>query len=124
MTGGAGFVGANLVRLLISGGREVRVLDDFRTGRSEYLADLDVEVIRGEIGDTALVTELAREVDDIVHLAAAGSVVDSVADPVANFEAWYGPPKGKAMRPPIEERKMMRPSARRTSGSIACVTAT
>ncbi|MDT4926322.1 MAG: UDP-glucose 4-epimerase [Pseudonocardiales bacterium] len=87
VTGGAGFVGANLVRLLTTGGRAVRVLDDFRTGREEYLADLDVEVVRGEIGDTALVTELARDVDEIVHLAAAGSVVDSVTDPVANFEA-------------------------------------
>ena len=87
VTGGAGFVGANLVRLLLAGGREVRVLDDFRTGRQEYLADLDVEVVRGEIADTALVAELARDVDAIVHLAAAGSVVDSVADPAANFEA-------------------------------------
>jgi UDP-glucose 4-epimerase len=87
VTGGAGFVGANLVRLLLAGGREVRVLDDFRTGRAEYLADLDVEVVRGEIGDTALVTKLAGDVDAIIHLAAAGSVVDSVADPVANFDA-------------------------------------
>jgi UDP-glucose 4-epimerase len=87
VTGGAGFVGANLVRLLLAGGREVRILDDFRTGREEYVADLGVEVVRGEIGDTALVTELAGDVDAIVHLAAAGSVVDSVADPVANFDA-------------------------------------
>jgi UDP-glucose 4-epimerase len=87
VTGGAGFVGANLVRLLLSGGYEVRILDDFRTGREEYVADLDVEVVRGAIGDTGLVTELARDVAAIVHLAAAGSVVDSVADPTANFEA-------------------------------------
>lgn len=87
VTGGAGFVGANLVRLLLAGGREVRVLDDLRTGREEYLADLDVELVRGEIADTALVEKLAREADAVVHLAAAGSVVDSVADPVANFEA-------------------------------------
>jgi UDP-glucose 4-epimerase len=87
VTGGAGFVGANLVRLLLAGGREVRILDDFRTGREEYVADLGVDVIRGEIGDTGLVTELARDADAIVHLAAAGSVVDSVADPAANFDA-------------------------------------
>lgn len=87
VTGGAGFVGANLVRLLLSGGYQLRILDDFRTGREEYVADLDVEVVRGAIGDTALVTELAGDVDAIVHLAAAGSVVDSVADPTVNFEA-------------------------------------
>ncbi len=87
VTGGAGFVGANLVRLLLGGGSQVRIIDDLRTGREEYLADLDVELVRGEIGDTALVTELAGDADAIVHLAAAGSVVDSVHDPVANFEA-------------------------------------
>lgn len=87
VTGGAGFVGANLVRLLLAGGREVRIVDDFRAGREEYVRDLDIEVVRGEVGDTALVTELARDADAVVHLAAAGSVVDSVTDPVANFEA-------------------------------------
>lgn len=87
VTGGAGFVGTNLVRLLLSRGHRVTVLDDFRTGRAEYLDGLDVEVVRGPIGDTALVTELAQDKDAIVHLAAAGSVVDSVADPSANFEA-------------------------------------
>jgi UDP-glucose 4-epimerase len=87
VTGGAGFVGTNLVRLLLSHGNTLTVLDDFRTGRAEYLDGLDVEVVRGDIGDTALVTDLARDKDAIVHLAAAGSVVDSVADPIANFEA-------------------------------------
>jgi UDP-glucose 4-epimerase len=87
VTGGAGFIGANLVRLLRSDGREVRVLDDLRTGREDYLAGLGVELVRGAIGDTALVEELARDADAVVHLAAAGSVVDSVADPAANFEA-------------------------------------
>ncbi|HEY2299002.1 MAG TPA: NAD-dependent epimerase/dehydratase family protein [Jatrophihabitans sp.] len=87
VTGGAGFVGTNLVRRLLSAGHTVRVLDDFRSGRREYLDDLDVEVVEGQIGDTELVTRLASDVDSIVHLAAAGSVVDSVADPVGNFEA-------------------------------------
>jgi UDP-glucose 4-epimerase len=87
VTGGAGFVGTNLVRRLLSAGHSVRILDDFRTGRREYVADLDAEVVEGQIGDTELVTKLASDVDAIVHLAAAGSVVDSVADPVANFEA-------------------------------------
>jgi UDP-glucose 4-epimerase len=87
VTGGAGFVGANMVRLLRAAGHQVRVLDDFRAGRAEYLDGTDAEVVRGAIGDTGLVTELAQDVDAIVHLAAAGSVVDSVADPTGNFEA-------------------------------------
>ncbi len=87
VTGGAGFVGTNLVRRLLAADHSARILDDFRTGRREYVADLDAEVVEGQIGDTELVTKLASDVDAIVHLAAAGSVVDSVADPVANFEA-------------------------------------
>lgn len=87
VTGGAGFVGANLVRLLLRDGHEVRILDDFRSGREEYVADLNVDVVRGDIGDTHLVAELAGDADAVIHLAAAGSVVDSVADPAANFEA-------------------------------------
>jgi UDP-glucose 4-epimerase len=87
VTGGAGFIGANLVRLLTSSGHAVRIVDDFRTGRQEYLDGLDVETVHGDIGDTDLVAELAQGMDAIVHLAAAGSVVDSVSDPVANFDA-------------------------------------
>lgn len=87
VTGGAGFVGANLVRRLTSAGHTVRILDDFRTGRHEYVDDLGVEIVEGEIGDTELVSGAAADVDALVHLAAAGSVVDSVADPVGNFDA-------------------------------------
>jgi UDP-glucose 4-epimerase len=65
----------------------VTVLDDLRTGRVEYLDGLDVEIVKGAIGDADLVRKLAGPADAIVHLAAAGSVVDSVADPVANFGA-------------------------------------
>ncbi len=87
VTGGAGFIGANLVRRLQAADYDVRILDDFRTGRAEYVDGLGADVVPGPIGDTALVTACAGDVDAIVHLAAAGSVVDSVVDPVANFEA-------------------------------------
>jgi UDP-glucose 4-epimerase len=87
VTGGCGFVGANLVPTLLSDGHRVTVLDDLRTGRVEYLDGLDVEIVKGAVGDADLVRKLAGPADAIVHLAAAGSVVDSVADPVANFRA-------------------------------------
>jgi UDP-glucose 4-epimerase len=87
VTGGCGFVGANLVPTLLSDGHRVTVLDDLRTGRVEYLKDLDVELVEGAVGDADLVAKLADPADAIVHLAAAGSVVDSVADPAANFAA-------------------------------------
>lgn len=87
VTGGAGFIGASLVRRLLSDGWTVRVLDSLVSGRSEYLDGLDVELINGDIRDEKAVTDAVEGVDAVAHLAAAGSVVDSVADPAANFSA-------------------------------------
>jgi UDP-glucose 4-epimerase len=87
VTGGCGFIGANLVPQLLADGNAVRVLDDLRTGRAEYLDGYDVELVEGDICDAALVAETMDGVSAVIHLAAAGSVVDSVADPAANFAA-------------------------------------
>jgi UDP-glucose 4-epimerase len=51
VTGGAGFIGGHLVRALLDAGVEVVVLDNFRTGRAENLADLPVRLVRGCITD-------------------------------------------------------------------------
>jgi UDP-glucose 4-epimerase len=85
VTGGCGFVGANLVPRLVEAGHRVRVLDDLRAGRTSYLDGVDAEVVEGDIGDAATLDRVLTGVDAVVHLAAAGSVVESVADPVANF---------------------------------------
>jgi UDP-glucose 4-epimerase len=87
VTGGAGFVGANLVRRLEAAGRSVRVLDALVTGRREYLGDTAAELIIGDIRDADAVADALTGVRSVVHLAAAGSVVDSVADPFPNFES-------------------------------------
>jgi UDP-glucose 4-epimerase len=87
VTGGAGFVGANLVRRLIAGGRPVRVLDNYSTGDPAHLAGVDAEVIEGDIRDTAALAAALHGIDAVMHLAAAGSVIMSVQDPVPNFEA-------------------------------------
>lgn len=86
VTGGAGFVGANLVPRLLADGHAVRVVDNLATGRLEYLDGLDVEIIEGDIRDAETLDKALPDVDAVVHLAAAGSVVDSVSDPRANFE--------------------------------------
>lgn len=90
VTGGAGFIGANLCRVLGStdGFDEVIVLDDLSTGSADNLAGLEaVELIEGTILDSSLVCDVVSRVDAVVHLAARPSVPRSLADPVATHEA-------------------------------------
>ena len=87
VTGGAGFIGANLCRaLLATGAGDVVVLDDLSTGSKENLAGLEVELVEGSILDARLVADVARGATSIVHLAARPSVPRSIADPVASHE--------------------------------------
>src|SRR3984885_10786352 len=87
VTGGAGFVGATLVRRLVDSGHSVRVLDNYSTGDPAHLAGVDAELVEGDIRDTAALDAALAGIQAVIHLAAAGSVVMSVADPVMNFEA-------------------------------------
>lgn len=84
VTGGAGFVGANLVRRV--GGRcAVRVLDSGVAGSTNVLPG-EVELVTADIRDGEAVRRALTGVGAVVHLAAAGNVVDSVRDPHANFD--------------------------------------
>lgn len=86
VTGGAGFVGANLCRTLLAEQHEVLVLDDLSTGYRSNLAGVDVELHEGSILDADLVAEVMVGVESVVHLAARGSVPRSVADPMRTNE--------------------------------------
>src|SRR5271154_5338214 len=81
VTGGAGFIGSNLVARLLDEGYSVRVLDDFSTGRRENL-DGRAEIIEGDIDDEELVGGAVRGAHIVFHQAAAGSVARSVAQPL------------------------------------------
>lgn len=83
ITGGAGFVGANLVRELLNSGHVPSVLDDFSTGLASNLTGLEVEIFEGSLEDQEIVAKAARGVDAIVHLGARGSVPRSLRNPVA-----------------------------------------
>ena len=86
VTGGAGFIGANLLRSL-DATYEIRVFDNLVKGSRELLpADREVELIEGDIRDADAMKRALDGIDVVIHLAAFGSVVDSVADPVENFE--------------------------------------
>jgi UDP-glucose 4-epimerase len=88
VTGGAGFIGSNLVRQLHADGvSDVVVIDDLSSGYDRNLAGLDVELHPGSILDQALLSRACHGVDAIVHLAALPSVPRSVKDPVATHQA-------------------------------------
>jgi UDP-glucose 4-epimerase len=86
VTGGAGFVGATLVRRLVDSGYRVRVLDNLTTGDAAHLAGVDAELVKGDIRDNEALDAALDGMDSIIHLAAAGSVIGSVQDPAANFD--------------------------------------
>jgi UDP-glucose 4-epimerase len=86
VTGGAGFIGSNLVIALAGAGEHVRVLDNLSTGAWENLGELRgsgrVECITGDIRDPELVARAVQGVEIVFHQAALGSVPRSVEDPV------------------------------------------
>ena len=86
VTGGAGFIGSTLTRLLLERGDEVRIYDDLSSGSREHLEGLDVEVIEGDVRDVELLTGAARGNDILFHLAAGAGVVDSIENPLGNFD--------------------------------------
>ncbi|GAB4279712.1 MAG: SDR family NAD(P)-dependent oxidoreductase [Candidatus Promineifilaceae bacterium] len=86
VTGGAGFVGANLTRVLLDSGYRVTVLDNLSAGNLTYLDGLDLEFVQGDILDADLVNKVVREHDGIVHLAAQTGVPGSLVDPRRDCE--------------------------------------
>src|SRR2546426_6388804 len=89
VTGGAGFIGAHLVRELLARGEEVRVIDSFVTGTREDLRPFleKVKLFEGSIENQVLVEAAMQGVDFVLHQAALGSVPRSVEDPLASHAA-------------------------------------
>jgi UDP-glucose 4-epimerase len=92
VTGGAGFIGSHLVAALHGDGAEIRVLDDFSSGKSENLAAIDrpgsrgrLEVIEGDLRDQEVVAQAVRGVEVIFHEAAFVSVPASIENPSECF---------------------------------------
>lgn len=89
VTGGAGFIGANLCRRLLTTGSidRVVVLDDLSTGFEANLAGLDVELVAASLLDPAAVDRAVAGSSAVVHLGARPSVPRSLQDPFASHEA-------------------------------------
>src|SRR5450631_2995333 len=87
VTGGAGFIGANLCRALVDDSlvQQVVVLDDLSTGSRHNLSSVhDVDLVEGSILDAELLDQVFEDADAVVHLAARPSVPRSLADPMAS----------------------------------------
>jgi len=90
VTGGAGFIGSNIVEALLAGGAEVVVLDDLTTGKMEniepFIDDDGFTFVRGTVTDRAACDRVCEGADFVFHEAAHVSVVQSIEDPLATNE--------------------------------------
>ena len=86
VTGGAGFIGSHLSERLLNEGHDVRVLDNFSTGRRENLLGLtgDIEVVEGDIQSYERAHTAVKGCEIVVHQAALPSVPRSVQDPLTS----------------------------------------
>ncbi len=86
VTGGAGFIGSHLAERLVREGWQVRVLDNFSTGRRDNLSTFagKIDVIEGDVADAATCRRACQGVEVVLHQAAIPSVPKSVADPLTS----------------------------------------
>ncbi len=94
VTGGAGFIGSNLIDSFLSCGNQVVCLDNFSTGKRENLKDYmnnpDFRLIEGDIRDYDVCKAAVDGVDIVFHEAALGSVPRSIKDPVTSTDVNIG----------------------------------
>ena len=86
VTGGAGFIGSNICRELVSQGSFVRVLDNLLTGRMSNLVDFidKIDFIEADMGDQQVARAAMKDIDVVLHQGALPSVPRSVDDPAAS----------------------------------------
>lgn len=86
VTGGAGFIGSNLVEAILNLGYRVRVLDNFSTGKMSnietFIKNENFELIEGDIRDLSICQKACEKVDYVLHQAAWGSVPRSIEMPI------------------------------------------
>jgi len=92
ITGGAGFIGANLAPTLVARGETVRILDDFSTGRPENLRGIEdrIEILRGDIRDPGMMSRAVDGGEVILHQAALNSNPRSIQEPVQTNDVNVG----------------------------------
>lgn len=88
VTGGAGFIGSHCVDRLAAEGAKVVVVDDFSSGKAEFLAGVKgkVEVVQGDCADPRLLAKVLPGADSVWHLAANPEVRTGATDPSGHFD--------------------------------------
>ena len=88
VTGGAGFIGSNLVKELLNRGYYVKVLDNFSSGKRDNLKPFgkDIELIEGDIRSYHIVRDAVKDTEVVFHQAALPSVPRSIKDPITSNE--------------------------------------
>jgi len=85
VTGGAGFIGSNLVKALCND-NHVTVLDDYMSGHFENISDLSCDIIQGDVRDKDVINEAMRNVNIVFHLAASVGNKRSIDNPLLDAE--------------------------------------
>jgi UDP-glucose 4-epimerase len=90
VTGGAGYIGSHMAKLLVETGAQVTELDDLSTGHAEAVQGRDF--VQGDIADIAFTKKLLQEksVEAVVHFAASSLVGESMADPLKYYRRNVG----------------------------------
>ena len=88
VTGGAGFIGSNICKKLISQGCSVRVIDNLLTGKKSNLASIidKIEFIEADMGDEIVAGDAMKDIDVVIHQGALPSVPKSIDDPLATHK--------------------------------------
>jgi len=88
ITGGCGFIGSNLVQYLYRiGSYDITIIDNLSTGYVKYLNSLkNIKIINADITNFKIINDLFNNCEIIIHLAALGSVIDSIKNPSINFK--------------------------------------
>ena len=94
VTGGAGFIGSNLVEKLLQQNNKVVCLDNFATGKKEniqqFIGSNNFNLIEGDIRDIETCQQACKDIDIVLHQAALGSVPRSIKDPITSNEVNVG----------------------------------
>ena len=88
VTGGAGFIGSHIVQQLLQNNHQVRILDNFSTGKKDNLHGFfnDLEIIDGDLRDPSSVSRAVQNIDIIFHEAAFVSVSQSMIEPKTCYD--------------------------------------